>query len=86
MGEYDKAAHKFNYNEVYSLDDGIDFYAPQTLLTPDGRRIMIAWMQNWETSGSHLPDQQFRQLRAQCAELRVLLIASCRTAKQKRHS
>ena len=31
----------------------------------------------------YLPDQQFRQLRAQCAELRVLLIASCRTAKQK---
>ena len=34
----------------------------------------------------YLPDQQFRQLRAQCAELRVLLIASCRTAKQKPHS
>ena len=27
----------------------------------------------------YLPDQQFRQLRAQCAELRVLLIASCRS-------
>ena len=34
----------------------------------------------------YLPDQQFRQLRALCAELRVLLIASCRTAKQKPHS
>ena len=26
----------------------MDFYAPQTVLSPDGRRIMIAWMQNWD--------------------------------------
>ena len=25
------------------------FYAPQTVLAPDGRRIMIGWMQNWDT-------------------------------------
>ena len=31
----------------------------QTMETYDGRRVMIGWMQNWETSGSHLPDQQF---------------------------
>ena len=30
-------------------DYGIDFYAPQTILTPDGRRVMIGWMQNWDT-------------------------------------
>ena len=30
------------------LDYGLDFYAPQTLLTPDGRRVMIGWMQNWD--------------------------------------
>ena len=34
------------------MDYGLDFYAPQTLLTPDGRRIMIAWMQNWSTVGA----------------------------------
>ena len=27
-------------------------YAPQTLLSPDGRRVMIAWMQNWDTAGA----------------------------------
>ena len=27
-----------------SVDFGPDFYAPQTLLTPDGRRVMIGWM------------------------------------------
>lgn len=31
-----------------NLDFGIDFYAPQTLLTTDGRRVMIAWMQSWD--------------------------------------
>lgn len=31
------------------IDGGIDFYAPQTALSPDGRRIMIAWMQSWES-------------------------------------
>ncbi len=30
------------------MDFGTDFYAPQTLLTGDGRRIMIAWMQSWD--------------------------------------
>ena len=34
---------------VQAIDYGLDFYAPQTLLTPDGRRVMIAWMQNWDT-------------------------------------
>lgn len=29
------------------LDFGCDFYAPQTTKTPDGRTVMIAWMQNW---------------------------------------
>ena len=34
--------------EMNVLDYGIDFYAPQTLLTSDGRRVMIAWMQTWD--------------------------------------
>ena len=35
---------------MYSLDDGFDFYAPQTMLAPDGRRIMIGWMQSWDSN------------------------------------
>ena len=50
LGEYDRNKHKFEYQEVYSLDDGLDFYAPQTMLAPDGRRIMIAWMQSWDSN------------------------------------
>ena len=34
----------------------------------------------------YLSETQYRRLCAQCAELRVLLIASCRTAKQKRET
>jgi beta-fructofuranosidase len=31
------------------VDCGLDFYATQTMETPDGRRVMTAWMQNWDT-------------------------------------
>jgi beta-fructofuranosidase len=34
--------------QVGVIDYGLDFYAPQTLLTKDNRRIMIAWMQSWD--------------------------------------
>ena len=50
MGSYDKEKHHLIRENVQAIDYGLDFYAPQTLLTKDGRRIMIAWMQNWETS------------------------------------
>lgn len=56
MGDYDKAAHKFDRKRVHAIDYGLDFYAPQTLEAPDGRRIMIAWMQNWATCHSQLED------------------------------
>lgn len=41
----------FLRDNVQAIDYGLDFYAPQTLEAPDGRRIMIAWMQNWDTTG-----------------------------------
>lgn len=33
-----------DFGEFAYLDYGFDFYAPQTMLTPDGRRILCAWM------------------------------------------
>ncbi|MDR3217311.1 MAG: GH32 C-terminal domain-containing protein [Clostridiaceae bacterium] len=36
-----------NGNAVCEIDYGLDFYAPQTMLMPDGRRIMVAWMATW---------------------------------------
>ena len=49
MGQLEKG--KFLRENVQAIDYGLDFYAPQTLLSHDGRRIMIAWMQNWDTTG-----------------------------------
>lgn len=49
IGEYDEENMDFTEEHNQSIDYGIDFYAPQTVLTPDGRRIMIGWMQNWDT-------------------------------------
>ena len=44
---------------MQAIDYGLDFYAPQTLLTEDGRRVMIAWMQNWETSTCKVEELRF---------------------------
>ena len=41
--------NRFVEEHNQAIDYGIDFYAPQTILTPDGRRVMIGWMQNWDT-------------------------------------
>ena len=49
IGDYDKETGTFLEEHNQSIDYGIDFYAPQTVLTPDGRRVMIGWMQNWDT-------------------------------------
>ena len=51
-GDYAPGGAGFTRRSVQAVDYGLDFYAPQTLLTPDGRRIMIAWMQNWGTVGA----------------------------------
>lgn len=49
IGDFDEETETFTEQYDQSIDYGIDFYAPQTVLTPDGRRIMIGWMQNWDT-------------------------------------
>lgn len=50
LGDYDKGTDKFTEHIVRAVDMGLDFYAPQTMKTSDGRRIMIGWMQSWCTS------------------------------------
>lgn len=49
IGTYDDKTDTFTEEHSQSVDYGIDFYAPQTVLSPDGRRIMTGWMQNWDT-------------------------------------
>lgn len=48
IGNYDETSKTFVEERNQAIDYGIDFYAPQTLLAPDGRRIMIGWLQNWD--------------------------------------
>ncbi|MDF2614970.1 MAG: hypothetical protein K0S71_2756 [Clostridia bacterium] len=56
IGKLDYFRGEYICSSYDEIDYGLDFYAPQTLETPDGRRIMIAWMQLWERNipSSHL--------------------------------
>ena len=38
----------YKLSEYMLWDYGFDFYAPQTMETEDGRRILIGWMQSWD--------------------------------------
>ena len=59
IGSYDETTHHQLREAVQAIDYGLDFYAPQTLEALDGRRIMIAWMQNWETSNCQPRDIRY---------------------------
>lgn len=57
IGDYDEETDTFIEGQDQAIDYGIDFYAPQTILTADGRRIMIGWLQNWDTTTLHSLDR-----------------------------
>ena len=59
IGKFDWKTNHLLREYVQAIDYGLDFYAPQTLLTEDGRRVMIAWMQNWETSTCKIEELRF---------------------------
>ena len=46
IGDFD--GQRFDRQAIQPVDQGLDFYAPQTVLAPDGRRLMIGWMENWD--------------------------------------
>lgn len=47
VGKMDYERGNFKIDYYSKLDYGRHFYAPQTTVAPDGRRLMIAWMDNW---------------------------------------
>lgn len=59
IGERDEVTYTLKEQYHQAIDYGIDFYAPQTVLAPDGRRIMIGWMQNWDTISHRLSELQW---------------------------
>ena len=50
IGEFDNEQGLFRESTWQSTEQGFDFYAGQTVQTPDGRRILIGWMQNPRTA------------------------------------
>lgn len=51
IGHMDYGTGKFHMLSWGKIDQGKEFYAPQTLLSPDGRRIMIGWCNMWAHDG-----------------------------------
>jgi beta-fructofuranosidase len=49
IGQFDRERARLLRQHEQTIDYGLDFYAPQTVLTEDGRRVMIAWMQYWNS-------------------------------------
>ena len=49
MGSFDGKECRFERRHIQPVDHGLNYYASQTTLAPDGRRIMVGWMDSWET-------------------------------------
>ncbi|MEM2742175.1 MAG: glycoside hydrolase family 32 protein [Nitrososphaeria archaeon] len=50
VGDMNFEAGIYKIEKIEKLDHGRYFYAPQTMLDDKGRRLMIAWMDNWNCS------------------------------------
>lgn len=50
LGHLDFDTGRFDVRTIGEVDSGFDFYAAQTLKTPDGRIVMIAWKEMWDRS------------------------------------
>ena len=59
IGRYDAQTRRLLDEQTQAIDYGLDFYAPQTLETADGRRVMIGWMQSWASSRVGHPELPF---------------------------
>ncbi len=55
LGHLNDDKNLFTREQFKELDYGHDFYAAQTTLAPDGRRILIGWMAMWE---SPMPEKE----------------------------
>ena len=54
LGEMNYETGIFTHGEFEMLDYGFDFYAPQIMQAPDGRCILIGWLDMWQTP---MPEQ-----------------------------
>ena len=71
VGWFDREHSRLIREREQTIDYGLDFYAPQTVQTADGRRIMIAWMQYWNSVDCPPEDLPFFGQMTVPRELRV---------------
>ncbi|WP_194544727.1 glycoside hydrolase family 32 protein [Paenibacillus sp. JZ16] len=57
VGQFDEERGKFEHDDFYLLDYGFNFYAPQTTLDEQGRRVLIGWMSMWDDEKPEAADQ-----------------------------
>ena len=48
VGDFDYETGRFDSHVSGEMDWGFDYYAPQSIVTPDGRRLVISWANEWE--------------------------------------
>jgi len=48
IGSFNHGTGEFIIEHEQELDQGFDFYAPQSIMTYEGKRVIIAWMNMWE--------------------------------------
>jgi len=48
VGDFDYETGKFSYQLSGEIDWGHDYYAPQSFVAPDGRRLITAWANCWD--------------------------------------
>lgn len=48
VGDFNYSTGKFIYSVSGEIDWGFDYYAPQSFLAPDGRRILVGWANAWD--------------------------------------
>lgn len=56
VGKLDYETGNLEHGPFQVIDYGFDVYAPQTTLDEQGRRIVIAWMNMWE---SEMPEKEY---------------------------
>ncbi|WP_129724273.1 glycoside hydrolase family 32 protein [Xylanivirga thermophila] len=49
VGVFDAHEGSFKFKDCKAIDAGFDFYAPQTTIDEKGRRLIVAWMNEWNT-------------------------------------
>lgn len=48
VGSFSYETGEFKVEQEQELDQGFDYYAPQSTLTLDGKRVVVAWMNMWD--------------------------------------